>query len=286
LIEDPRVDVVVISTPVHTHYRLTLHALEAGKHVVVEKPFTANSEEALRLIDAAEARRLRIMVDHTFVYSGAVKKIKEIVEGGGIGKVQYYDSVRVNLGLFQPDVNVIWDLAVHDLSIMDYVLGERPEAVSATGLAHVPGRPENIAYITMYFAESLIAHVHANWLSPVKLRTTLIGGSDKMIVYDDMEITEKVKVYDRGITVTPHTENHYQVLVGYRMGDMWAPRLDGAESLSAEFQHYVHCLETGEPPRTGAQAGLQVVRILEAATRSMRERGRLVELGESRGPRS
>jgi predicted dehydrogenase len=278
LIEDPRVDVVVISTPVHTHFPLAMQALQAGKHVVIEKPITASSEEALRLIEAAESRRLQIMVDHTFIYTGAVRKIKELADNGSLGKIQYYDSVRVNLGLFQPDVNVIWDLAVHDLSIMDYVLSARPAAVSATGLAHVAGRPENIAYITMFFEQPLIAHIHVNWLSPVKIRSTLIGGSDKMIVYDDLEVLEKVKVYDRGITVTPDSESFYQVLVGYRVGDMWAPKLDGTESLAVEFQHYVHCVETGERPRTDAQAGLQVVRILEAASLSMKDRGRLVEL--------
>ena len=282
VVRDPRVDVVVIATPVYTHFKLAMLALEAGKHVVIEKPIAASSAEALRLIEAAEARRLQIMVDHTFVYTGAVRKIKELVDHGALGRIQYYDSVRVNLGLFQPDVSVVWDLAVHDLSIMDYVLGTRPAAVSATGLSHVEGRPENIAYITLFFGEPLIAHVHVNWLSPVKIRRTLLAGSQKMIVYDDMEPTEKVKVYDHGITVTPDAESLYKVLVGYRMGDMWAPKLDGTESLSAEFRHYVHCLETGERPLTDAHAGLRVVRILEAATLSMKDRGRLIELKRER----
>jgi predicted dehydrogenase len=278
LVHDPNVDVVVISTPVNTHFRLALEALQMGKHVVIEKPIAASSEEALRLIEAAEARNLQIMVDHTFVYSGSVRKIKELIDSGSLGKLYYYDSVRVNLGLFQPDVSVIWDLAVHDLAIMDYVLGKQPVAVFATGLSHVEGRPENIAYITMLFQEPVIAHLHVNWLSPVKVRRTLIGGSEKMVVYDDMEATEKVKIYDHGITLTPDTESLYQKLVGYRMGDVLIPKLDGTESLSAEFQHYVHCLETGERVRTDGQAGLRVVQILEAATRSVRERGRLVEL--------
>src|ERR1035441_7332444 len=197
LVHDPTVDVVVISTPVHTHFRLAMEALQMGKHVVIEKPITASSEEALRLIEAAAARNLQIMVDHTFVYSGPVRKIKELIASGSLGKLYYYDSVRINLGLFQPDVSVIWDLAVHDLAIMDYVLGKQPVAVSATGLSHVEGRPENIAYITMLFEEPVIAHLHVNWLSPVKVRRTLIGGSEKMVVYDDTEATEKVKIYDR-----------------------------------------------------------------------------------------
>jgi len=278
LVRDPNVDVVVISTPVHTHFKLAMEALQMGKHVMIEKPITASSEEALRLIEAAEARKLQIMVDHTFVYSGPVRKIKELIDGGSLGQLYYYDSVRVNLGLFQPDVSVIWDLAVHDLAIMDYVLGKEPVAVSATGLSHVEGSPENIAYITMLFQEPLIAHLHVNWLSPVKVRTTLIGGSEKMVVYDDTETTEKVKIYDRGITVTPDKDSLYQALVGYRMGDVLMPKLDGAESLSVEFQHYVHCLETGGRVRTDGHAGLRVVQLLEAATQSVRDRGRLVEL--------
>lgn len=278
LIRDPRIDVVVISTPVNTHFSLAMQALEAGKHVMVEKPITSTVEEATRLIDTAAARRLQIMVDHTFIYTGAVRKIKELVDAGNLGTIQYYDSVRVNLGLFQPDVNVIWDLAVHDLSIMDFLLGKEPTAVSATGLSHIAGRPENIAYITMFFADPLIAHIHVNWLSPVKVRSTLLGGSEKMIVYDDMEPMEKIKVYDRGITVKPHTEDLYQVLVGYRMGDMWAPKLDMTEGLSVEFHHYVHCLETGEQPRSDGHSGLRIVRILEAASQSIKDRGRLVEL--------
>jgi predicted dehydrogenase len=273
----PDIDVVAISTPVHTHFQLAMQALRAGKHVILEKPLTASSEEALRLIEAAAARRLQIMVDHTFIYTGAVQKIKELLDRRTLGEVYYYDSVRVNLGLFQADVNVIWDLAVHDLAIMDYLLGCRPAAVSATGFGHVKGRPENIAYITLFFEEPLIAHIHVNWLSPVKVRSTLIGGSEKMIIYDDMEATEKVKIYDRGITVTPG-ESAYKAMLSYRLGDIWIPRLDNVEALSVEFQHYVHCLETGEQPKTGGLAGLRVVRILEAASKSMQGRGELVEL--------
>lgn len=279
LISDPRVDVVVVSTPVFTHFPLAMQALQAGKHVMVEKPLTATSEEAELLMEEAAKRKLHIFVDHTFVYTPAVRKIRDLVATGSLGDIYYYDSVRVNLGLFQPDVNVIWDLAVHDLAIMDFVLGVRPIAVSATGLSHVPGRPENIAYITMFFDSPLIAHVHVNWLSPVKVRSTLIGGSDKMILYDDMEISEKVKVYDKGITVTqPGSESLYKTLVSYRTGDMWAPKLDNSEALGVEFQHYIDCIENGKQPHTGADSGLQVVRILEAASESMKHRGKLVEL--------
>ena len=202
--------------------------------MLLEKPLAATSEEASRLIAEAEARRLVLMVDHTFVYTPAVQKIRELTRSGDLGDIYYYDSVRINLGLFQHDVNVLWDLAVHDLSIMDFVLERQPVAVSATGLAHVPGEPENIAYMTIFFDGNLIAHVHANWLAPVKVRRTLLGGSRRMVVFDDLETSEKIKVYDRGISVNPSPENVYQMLVGYRTGDMWSPQLAMREALSAE----------------------------------------------------
>src|SRR5688572_28241719 len=228
---DPLVDAVVIATPVQYHFELAMASLRAGKHVLVEKPIASSSSQASALIDEAARRRLTLMVDHTFVYTGAVRKMRELTEQGELGEIYYYDSVRINLGLFQPDVNVLWDLAVHDLSIMDYVLQAQPVAVSATGLAHVAGRPENIAYMTMFFDGRLIAHVHVNWLAPVKMRRTLLGGTRRMIVFDDLEASEKVKVYDRGISVNPSPENIYQMLVGYRSGDMWAPQLAVAEAL-------------------------------------------------------
>jgi predicted dehydrogenase len=278
LIGDPSVDAVVIATTVATHFELALAALQAGKHVLVEKPLASNSEDAQRLIDEAARRRLVLMVDHTFVYTGAVTKIRELAAAGELGEVYYYDSVRINLGLFQHDVNVLWDLAVHDLSIMDYVLGQQPVAVSATGLSHVPGEPENIAYMTMFFDGRLIAHVHANWLAPVKVRRTLLGGSRRMVVYDDLEASEKVKVYDRGISVNPGPENVYQMLVGYRTGDMWAPQIAVREALHAEAAHFVECVAGSKTPVTDGQAGLRVVRLLEAATQSMFRQGNTVSV--------
>jgi predicted dehydrogenase len=218
------------------------------------------------------------MVDHTFVYTGAVRKIKELVEGGRLGQIYYYDSVRVNLGLFQHDVNVIWDLAVHDLSILDYVLDARPCAVAAMGIAHVPGQPQDVAYLNCFFNDDLIAHFHVNWLAPVKIRRTLIGGDEQMIVYDDLEPSEKVKVYDRGITLNNGAEGIYQLMVGYRTGDMWAPQLNRTEALWIEASHFLACIEEGQQPLTNGQVGLRVVRILEAAARSMAHRGRPVEL--------
>jgi predicted dehydrogenase len=253
-------------------------ALKAGKHVLVEKPLTSSAAQAMRLIDEAERRRLVLMVDHTFVYTGAVAKIRELTSAGELGDLYYYDSVRINLGLFQHDVNVLWDLAVHDLAIMDFVLGRQPVAVSATGLAHVTGQPENIAYMTLFFNDALIAHVHANWLAPVKVRRTMISGSRRMIVFDDVEASEKVKVYDRGISVNPGRENIYQMLIGYRTGDMWAPQLSIREALTVEAAHFLDCIEHGTTPVTDGAAGLRVVRLLEAATASLAAQGRLVNV--------
>lgn len=278
IFSDPKIDAVAIATPVSTHFDLALAALKAGKHVMVEKPMTVTTEQALRLIDEADRRDRVLMVDHTFVYTGAVRKIHELVAKGELGDILYYDSVRVNLGLFQRDINVLWDLAVHDLSIMSYVLQAKPYAVSATGVSHVPGGLENIAYLTLFFENNLIAHIHVNWLSPVKVRRTLIGGSQKMIMFDDLEPSEKVKVYDRGITINGSAENVYQTLIGYRTGDMWAPQLDMTEALRTEGLHFLRCIEHGERPITGGDAGLQVVKILEAATESMKQQGQLVKL--------
>ncbi len=278
LIQDRQVEAVVIATPVSSHFELAMAALRAGKHVLVEKPLASNSDQARKLIDEAGARKLVLMVDHTFVYTEAVRKIRELITSNALGQIYYYDAVRVNLGLFQHDVNVIWDLAIHDLSIMDYVLPSRPVAVSATGISHVPGQPENVAYITLFFPDTQIAHVHVNWLTPVKVRHTLIGGSEKMILYDDLEPSEKVKVYDKGITVTPGPEAVYQMLVNYRSGDMWAPRLDNTEALHAEALHFIDCVENSRQPETDGQAGLRMVSIMEAAERSLRGRGELVEI--------
>ena len=278
LIDNPGVDAVVIATPVSTHCELGLRALAAGKHVWIEKPLAATSDEARRLGDEAAGRGLVLMVDHTFVYTGAVRKISELVKTGQLGALFYYDSVRVNLGLFQYDVDVMWDLAVHDLSIMDYVLDARPRAVSALGSAHVPGRTANVAYLTCLFEDSLIAHFHVNWLAPVKVRRTLIGGARQMIVYDDLEPSEKVRVYDKGITVDPGPDGRYEMLVSYRTGDMWAPHLEATEALTVAARDFIESIDTGRDPGTNSAVGLRVVRILEAATRSMEHQGELIEL--------
>jgi predicted dehydrogenase len=278
LINDPGVDAVVIATPVSSHFELAHKALSAGKQTLVEKPLTISSEQAARLIELAELRGLTLMVDHTFIYTGAVQKLRQLVHAGALGDVYYFDSERINLGLFQHDVNVIWDLAVHDLSIMDYVLPMKPNAVSVTGMNHVNGAHENIAYLTLFFPGQTIAHIHVNWLAPVKLRRTLIGGSKKMIVYDEMERSEPIKVYDKGIATQNGPDSVHRMLVDYRIGDMWAPHIDPTEALKVEAKHFLTCIESGERPMTDGEMGLRVVRILEAASRSMAARGELVEL--------
>ena len=278
MLRDPAVDAVAVATPVMTHHRLSLEALEAGKHVFVEKPFTATAAEGEELIELADRRGLTLMVDHTFIYTSAVRKIHDLIEAGDLGTLYYYDSVRVNLGLFQSDVSVMWDLAVHDLSIMDYLLGVDPISVAATGVAHVTGQPENMAYVTCMFEDNLIAHFHVNWLAPVKVRRTLLCGSEKMVVFDDVEMSEKVKVYDKGIIFDDADTHAYQRHVGYRTGDMWAPRLDNIEALAVETRHFIDCIETGATPLSDGRAGLRVVKILEAAHESMDNSGQPVTI--------
>jgi len=278
LMEDSDIDAIAISTPVSTHFQLALQALQSGKHVLVEKPMTRTSEEGVQLIEEADRRNLILMVDHTFVYTGAVRKTRELIDKGALGELYYYDSTRVNLGLFQQDVDVIWDLAVHDLSIMEYILPETPIEVSATGIGHLDGAAENIAYVTVFYQSSLIAHLNVNWLSPIKIRRTLIGGSKQMILYDDIESSEKVKVYDKGVVVRNGPESLYKLLVAYRSGDMYAPQLDIGEALGVEARHFADCVTSGKVPITDGHAGLRVVSILEAATRSMKNRGKAVRL--------
>src|SRR5213594_399581 len=297
-----KIDAVAIVTPVSTHYELTKKALENGKHVFVEKPFTATSAQAEELIELADCKNLQIMVDHTFLFNGAVRKIKELVDGGVLGPLYYYDSTRVNLGLFQHDVNVIWDLAPHDLSIIDYLTGLEPELVVATGGAHLNGLAD-MAYITLYVPKNIIAHINVNWLSPVKVRTTLVGGERKMLVWNDLEPSEKVKVYDKGVQVTNgHDESRqrlkalveakvfevgaeqavHDLLVSYRSGDMWAPRVDQTEALQLEARYFLDCVASGKKPINDGRAGLRVVRMLEAADESLKHRREIVSPGRNR----
>jgi predicted dehydrogenase len=276
LMSSPDIDAIAVVTPVWTHYELAKAALLNGKHIFVEKPFTSNAAQAQELIELAARRNLKIMVDHTFLFTGAVTKIKQLLDDGSLGKLYYYDSTRVNLGLFQHDVNVVWDLAPHDLSIIDHLIEQTPEAISATGQTHLNGH-EDVAYITVYFPDKVIAHINVNWLSPVKVRTTLIGGEKKMLVWNDLEVDEKIKIYDKGVKVTSR-EGLYDLLVHYRTGDMWAPQIEQVEALTRELSYFVDCIANDKTPVNDGEAGLRVVRMLEAANESIRKRGAMVRL--------
>lgn len=270
------IDAVAVITPVWTHYELAKAALENGKHVFVEKPFTSTTAQGEELIELASRKKLTVMVDHTFLFTGAVKKISQLLQEGTLGKLYYYDSTRVNLGLFQHDINVLWDLAPHDLSIMDHLIKSKPEAVVATGEKHLNGH-EDIAYMTLYFPDNVIAHINVNWLSPVKVRTTLVGGEKRMLVWNDLDPDEKVKVYDKGVDITSR-EGVYDLLVSYRSGDMWAPQLEQGEALRQELSYFVECATKGQRPHNDGCAGLRVVKMLEAATESLNQRGALIYL--------
>ncbi|HEY0545775.1 MAG TPA: Gfo/Idh/MocA family oxidoreductase [Pyrinomonadaceae bacterium] len=284
LLADTQLDAVVIATPVATHFQFAKDALLAGKHVLIEKPFTASVREAEELIELASRQKLTVMVDHTFIYTGAVRRMKETVESGELGDLLYFDSVRINLGLFQRDINVVWDLAPHDLSIMDYIIGREPEAITATGSCHIERGIENIAYVMLRFSDEFIAHFHFNWLSPVKIRRTLLAGSSKMIVYDDIEPTEKIRIYDKGVTTkrskdATEREAEYRTLVGYRTGDVWVPKLDSTEALTYVSEEFLSAIRESRSPLTDGHAGLRVVRLLEAAQQSIEQDGRQIKLG-------
>jgi predicted dehydrogenase len=270
------IDAVAVVTPVWTHYELAKAALENGKHLFVEKPFTCSTAQAEELIELAERKNLKIMVDHTFLFTGAVNRIRKLIDDGTLGDLYYYDSTRVNLGLFQHDVNVIWDLAPHDLSIMDYLIQEKPEAVVATGERHLNGVAD-VAFVTLYYPNNIIGHINVNWLSPVKVRTTLIGGEKKMLVWNDLEPDEKIKVYDKGVQMS-NGDGRYQLLVSYRSGDMWAPRVEQVEALKAEAAYFADCILNDRKPFNDGVAGLRVVRMLEAADESLKQKGKIVQL--------
>jgi predicted dehydrogenase len=282
LLADPKLDAVAVVTPVATHFEIARAALLAGKHVLVEKPFTATARQAEELNELAERTQRTLMVDHTFVYTGAVRKMKEIVASGELGELLYFDSVRINLGLIQKDINVLWDLAPHDLSVMDYLIDRQPDGLSAIGSCHIERGIENIAYLILHFSGDFIAHFHFNWLAPVKIRRTMIAGSSKMILYDDIEPTEKVRIYDKGVTtnrVGPDREADYQTLVSYRTGDVWAPKLDSTEALRHVVAEFLGAIREGRPPLTDGQAGLRVVRLLEAAQQSIKNGGQIQRVG-------
>jgi predicted dehydrogenase len=274
------IQAVAIATPVSTHFALAADALSCGKHVLVEKPITSNLAQAADLLQMAESRELVLMTDHTFVYSGAVRKIRELLDSGALGNIYYYDSVRVNLGLFQADVNVLWDLAPHDLAIMCYLINKKPTSVSAVGARPVKMEGwdrESVAYVSVKFEDETIAHFHVNWLSPVKVRRTLIGCSRKMVMYDHLDPDNQIKIFDKGLDLDGDNQR-YNALVQYRMGDMWAPKIDQTEALEVLCNHFVDCIETGKPPITGGREGMRVVQILESAQESLKSNGTAVKI--------
>ena len=275
LFADPRIDAVAIVTPLATHYALAAAALRAGKHVFLEKPATATAEQAARLLDLSRRRRKTLFVDHVFVYTSAVRKMRELVSRGRIGRLYYVDSVRINLGPYRHDTNAIWDLAIHDIAIPDYLLGKMPKTVSVLGASYLKRKSEDIAYVSLGYDDGVMAHLHVNWLAPVKVRTMILGGSQRMIIYDDVEVSEKVKVYDKGIDVSQHPEQLHRSLISYRVGDMYAPKLESVEALQVAVRHFLDCVRTGRAPLTGGEAALRVLRVLEAAQRSLRRGGRL-----------
>ncbi len=276
ILASPDIDAVAIVTPVSTHFELAKKALQNGKHIFVEKPFTSSTVQAEELVELADKKKLIIMVDHTFLFTGAVRKIKQLIDDNVLGSLYYYDSMRINLGLFQHDVNVIWDLATHDLSIMDFLMKEKPVAIGASGKGHINNK-EDIAYIAVHFSNNIIAHFNVNWLSPVKIRMTLIGGEKKMLVWNDLSADEKIRIYDRGVDVG-NREGIYDMLVSYRTGDMWAPRVDQLEALQMETDYFVQCILNGDRPFNDGQAGLRIVKMLEACDKSLKKKGELVSL--------
>jgi predicted dehydrogenase len=275
LIKNPEVDAIAIATPVFTHHELAKKALEAGKSVFLEKPFTYTVAEAEELVELAAKKNLKLMVDHTFLYTGAVRKIRQLIDDGILGNLYYFDSVRVNLGLFQHDVNVVWDLAPHDISIMDYFIDEKPQAVVVTGVGHFGRGLEDIAYLTFYYDNNIIAHINVNWLSPVKVRTTLIGGEKKMLVWNDLEPDEKIKIYDKGVKVRTK-EGQYNLLVDYRSGDMWAPKVVQTEALKLMAEKFVDYVKNGGTIVNDGIAGLNNVKMLEAANKSLKNKGAII----------
>jgi predicted dehydrogenase len=278
IVHDDLIDVVAVITPVSTHYPLAKKALENGKHVFVEKPFTQTAEEAQELIEIADQNQRLIMVDHTFLFTGAVTKIKELIDRGELGDLYYYDSRRVSLGLFQQDTNVIWDLASHDISIIDYVVQNKPVSLSACGIDHMESGHENIAYITINYENNMIVHLNVNWLSPVKLRTTIIGGEKKMLVWDDLQADEKIKIYDKGVTTINDKEGINRLKVDYRSGDMWCPKIDPTEALKTEMSYLVECINNCQNPFNDGAAGLRVVQMLQAADESMKNKWAIKKL--------
>jgi predicted dehydrogenase len=275
--QNNEIDAIVIATPVNMHYPLAKKALEHGKHVLIEKPMTTSVKDAEHLIELAEKNKKVLMVDHTFLYTGSVQKMKSLVQSNEIGNIKYLDSTRINLGLFQSDVNVLWDLAPHDISICDYLMNEKPYSVQATGISHTQNGIENIAYLTLNYQSNIIAHFNCSWTSPVKIRQMLVGGDKKMIVFNDIEPSEKIKIYDTGYNYK-NEEEKSRVLVDYRIGDVFIPKLDSKEALGMMANDFVNAIQTGQKPISDSSLSLAVVRILEASQVSIKNNGKEVKI--------
>ena len=272
----PDIDVVIITTPVSSHFSLAIEALENGKHVWIEKPLATSSKEAEKIVEKADSTNNIVMVDHTYLFTGSVIKIKEILDNVELGDLYYYDSVRVNLGMFQHDVNVIWDLATHDLSIMNHLLGLNARAVSALGVSHF-NQKEDVGYLTFFYDNNLIAHLNVNWLSPVKIRKTLIGGSKKMLAWNDLEQEETIKIYDKGVEIKSQ-DGVYDLLAEYRTGNMVSPNIQHVEALKLEVSYFAECIKNSKKPHNDAVAGLNVVKLLEASDQSLKNKGAQIRL--------
>lgn len=287
LVSNPEIDAVVVATPPSKHFKIAMEALEAGKHVFVEKPLATSSEDCSALIAKAKKEKLVLMVGHTFLYTAAVNKIKDLIKAGELGDIFYVNTTRVNLGIFQKDINVVWDLAPHDVSILNYILDSRPEMVAAHGKSYIRGKVEDIAFLHLAYPGSIVAHVHVSWLNPNKIRETTVVGSKKMLVYDDVSSLEKIRIYDKGVTVMPHYDTFGEFQLSYRFGDIFIPKLDDSEPLKVACQHFIDCIKTGTEPRSSGQHGLDVVRVIEAANESLANSGDMVALkkGATAGPR-
>ena len=270
VVNDPEIDAVAIATPVSSHYGIACEALDAGKHVFVEKPLAQSLDEGWKLLELAQKKDRTLMVGHTFVFTAAVNKIKDVILSGELGDIYYISSSRVNLGIFQDDINVVWDLAPHDISIMNYILNSRPVSIAAMGQSYIRPGIEDVAFLLLKYPQSTLANIHVSWLNPNKIRSTTVVGSKKMLVYDDVSSLEKIRIYDKGVTVTPHYDTFGEFQLSYRYGDISIPRLDDAEPLKIECQHFMDCIEKGATPRSGGTHGFEVLLALDAANRSMR----------------
>jgi predicted dehydrogenase len=276
------IEAVVIATPPQTHHGIALQALQAGKHLFVEKPLGISTAECEEMVAEADKRKLKLMTGHTFVYTAAVNKVKELIQAGELGDILYISTTRVNLGIFQEAINVVWDLAPHDVSILNYILDSTPDSVAAHGHSYIRGNVEDVAFLTFKYPKSILTHVHVSWLNPNKIRSTTVVGSKKMLVYDDISSLEKIRIYDKGVTVQPHYDTFGEFQLSYRFGDIFIPKLDDSEPLKVATQHFIDCIRKDLTPRSSGMDGLNVVRVIEASNESLRNSGNMITLNPAK----